>query len=81
MPFQPFQVTSRLNPHKLLLSKWTAVSPANKEKHFLVTMVIAPQFPGMGIDVIQLEAVHSGRSFSVRWRELADSSQWLQGWQ
>ena len=26
-----------LNPKKLLNSKWTAVKPRNKEKHFLVT--------------------------------------------
>ncbi|PAM39480.1 hypothetical protein CEJ63_25450, partial [Acinetobacter baumannii] len=27
---------NRVNPAKLLLSKWTAASPRNKEKHFLV---------------------------------------------
>jgi tryptophan-rich hypothetical protein len=27
----------RLNPRKLLLSKWTAVQPQNREKHFLVS--------------------------------------------
>jgi hypothetical protein len=27
----------RLNPRKLLLSKWTAVQPHNREKHFLVS--------------------------------------------
>lgn len=28
---------NKINPKKLLHSKWTAVSPVNKEKHFLVT--------------------------------------------
>ena len=28
-----------LNPKKLLNSKWTAVKPSNKGKHFLVTEV------------------------------------------
>ena len=28
---------NRINPAKLLLSKWTAAHPRNKEKHFLVT--------------------------------------------
>ena len=28
---------NRINPAKLLLSKWTAARPRNKEKHFLVT--------------------------------------------
>ena len=27
---------NRVNPKKLLHSKWTAVTPKNKEKHFLV---------------------------------------------
>ena len=27
----------RLNPYKLLLSKWTAVQPQNRAKHFLVS--------------------------------------------
>lgn len=28
---------NRLNPRKLLLSKWTAAHPQRREKHFLVT--------------------------------------------
>lgn len=27
----------QINPKKLLHSKWTAVKPENKEKHFMVT--------------------------------------------
>ncbi|MEO8600299.1 MAG: TIGR02450 family Trp-rich protein [bacterium] len=74
-------VTRRvLNPNKLLRSKWTAVTPCNKEKHFIVTKVIAPESPSIQIDTIELEAVHSRRSFSMPWRDLTDSSNWLQGW-
>ncbi|MGV8900189.1 MAG: TIGR02450 family Trp-rich protein [Burkholderiaceae bacterium] len=69
-----------LNPNKLLRSKWTAVTPRNKEKHFIVTKVIAPEPPSIQIDTIELEAVHSRRSFSMPWRDLTDSSNWLQGW-
>ncbi|MGA1195667.1 MAG: TIGR02450 family Trp-rich protein, partial [Candidatus Latescibacterota bacterium] len=29
-----------LNPEKLYHSKWTAVKPQNKEKHFIVTKVL-----------------------------------------
>ena len=29
-----------LNPKKLLLTKWTAVNPLDKQKHFLVSRVI-----------------------------------------
>ncbi len=28
---------NNINPKKLLNSKWTAVKPVNKEKHFLIT--------------------------------------------
>ena len=34
---------SYLNPRKLLDSKWTAVNPRNKEKHFLVTGIVDPE--------------------------------------
>ena len=36
----------QLNPQKLRLSKWTAVNPQEKEKHFLVTKVIDPELAG-----------------------------------
>ncbi|MDY7577830.1 TIGR02450 family Trp-rich protein [Herbaspirillum sp. RTI4] len=70
----------RLNPDKLFKSKWTAVTPANKEKHFIVTRVFLPEPPATAIELIELEAVHSGRSFSLHWRELTDTLQWRQGW-
>ena len=70
----------RLNPGKLLLSKWTAAVPANREKHFLVSRLIPPEVPGGAIDCIEMDAVHSGRRFTLRWRELNDASRWLQGW-
>lgn len=70
----------RLNPAKLLRSKWTAVTPLNREKHFIVTALIEPEAPGTEIDVITMEAVLTQRSFSMRWRELNDDSLWRQGW-
>ena len=70
-----------LNPKKLLLSKWTAVVPRDKELHFLVSKVIEPAPPGTTIESVELEAVYSRRVLIVPWRELKDSSQWRQGWQ
>jgi len=70
----------RLNPKKLLLSKWTAVSPTNKEKHFVVTKVIEPQPPELRIEFVELEAVHSRRSTVIPWRNLTDVAKWQQGW-
>ena len=71
----------RLNPKKLLLSKWTAATPHGKEKHFMVTRVIQPQPPATRIESIELEAVYSRRVFSLFWHKLTDRQQWLQGWQ
>jgi tryptophan-rich hypothetical protein len=67
-----------INPKKLLHSKWTAVQPANREKHFLVTEL---EFDEAG-KVIHclLEAVISGRSQAIDWRRLKDARVWRQGW-
>lgn len=69
-----------LSPKKLLLSKWTAAAPRHKEKHFVVVRVIEPDPPATHIDLVELQAVHSGRSIELPWRELTDASQWRQGW-
>ena len=69
-----------LQAAKLLRSKWTAAVPLNKEKHFIVTALTAPEAPGTQVDTVTIEAVLTGRSFTLRWRELNDPAQWLQGW-
>jgi len=69
-----------LSPKKLLLSKWTAVGPADKEKHFVVTRVVLPDLPAVRIEWVEIEAVHSRRSSMLRWRDLTDGSRWRQGW-
>lgn len=71
--------TRRLNPQKLLLSKWTAATPHDKEKHFIVTGVIEPEPPATRIERVELEAVYSRRVFSLSWRDLTDRKQWVQG--
>jgi hypothetical protein len=35
-----------MQPNKLLLSKWTAVEPRAKEKHFLVAKLVDPELDG-----------------------------------
>ncbi len=69
-----------LNPKKLLRSKWTAVLPENKEKHFIVSAVVAPDGPGMAVEMVDLEALHSGAVRRIAWRALRDDTQWRQGW-
>ena len=75
------QTARRLNPKKLLLSKWAAVTPHDQEKHFIVPQVIQPEPPATRIESIELEAVYSRRVFSLSWRDLTDRKQWWQGWQ
>jgi tryptophan-rich hypothetical protein len=70
----------RLQPAKLLLSKWTAVAPLHKEKHFLVTKLIEPETPGAPLVWVELEAVRTRRSCRLAWRDLADTTRWIQGW-
>ena len=74
------QTRVRLNPAKLRLSKWTAVAPRAREKHFIVTRVIQPEPPTQRIEFVELEAVYTRRAFVLRWCELTDAGQWLQGW-
>ena len=69
-----------LSPKKLLLSKWTAVAPRHKERHFLVTRVVPPEPPAVRIDLVELQAVHSGRVQLLHWRDLTDPAVWRRGW-
>ncbi|WP_093395097.1 TIGR02450 family Trp-rich protein [Halopseudomonas xinjiangensis] len=55
----------RINPAKLLHSKWTAVTPANRERHFMVVKE----------HVDDLERV-----MDVDWRQLTNLDTWIPGW-
>ena len=69
---------NKINPKKLLNSKWTSVNPTNKEKHFIVSDI---EFDEDGLVVsCSLEAVMSKRSFPVDWHDLKDDKNWIQGW-
>jgi len=67
-----------MNPRKLLLSKWTAVAPKNKEKHFLVSKLIENE-QGDVIACI-LEAVYSHNEYTLQPQDLKNSAQWMIGW-
>ena len=69
---------NKINPRKLLNSKWTAVKPENKEKHF---MVIEVEFDEEGVVILCcIEAVMTKRAFEIDWTTLKDPSCWLYGW-
>ena len=70
---------NRIQPKKLLHSKWTAVKPINKEKHFMITEVDFDE-EGHVIHCL-IEAIHSHRSQTIEWRDLINNNRWLQGWQ
>ena len=69
-----------LNPKKLLLSKWTAVTPVAKQKHFLVSRVVRPELDTDPVEWVEIEAVFSKATQIIRWRELQDDAVWRQGW-
>lgn len=69
-----------LNPKKLLLSKWTAVTPVDKQKHFLVNRVIPPLLPIDPIELVEIEAVFSKATQIIKWRDLQNEAMWQQGW-
>ena len=71
---------NKINPKKLLLSKWTAVHPIAKQKHFLVSKVILPEAPDEKIEFVEIEAVYSKKTRQISWRDLLNSEGWLQGW-
>ena len=69
-----------INPRKLMLSKWTALQPQNREKHFLVVRVLQPEDPQLPVTEVELEAVYSRRSQIIPWKTLIDDTRWRQGW-
>lgn len=68
-----------LNPNKLHLSKWTAVHPEHKEKHFIVTRIFRDD--DMRVLDVELEAVLTKRKQRLSWRDLKDEARWRVGWE
>ncbi|MGI9294333.1 MAG: TIGR02450 family Trp-rich protein [Pseudomonadales bacterium] len=69
---------NKINPKKLLNSKWTAIEPTKKEKHFIVSEV---EFDEEDVVIsCSIEAVISKRSIQINWHDLEDDNRWLHGW-
>lgn len=69
---------NRINPARLLNSKWIAAQPRRRERHFIVTRLIRS-----ADDVIlacEIEAVISRRCYRIGWRQLKDNNSWIMGW-
>jgi len=69
---------NKLNPKKLLNSKWTAVNSIHKQKHFLIVDVEYDE-DQLVIDC-QIQAIMTKVTSAIDWRELKDTNIWLQGW-
>ena len=68
----------RINPAKLLNSKWTAREPVNGERHFVVVSLIRDA--DQVIVGCELEAVINRNRYQQDWRRLRDESRWAIGW-
>jgi tryptophan-rich hypothetical protein len=69
---------NQINPDKLLLSKWTAVEPEQKERHFIVSKVIRDD--DETIIACELEAVINKKVSVMDWQQLKDANRWIMGW-
>ena len=69
---------NKLSPKKLLNSKWTARSPINKEKHFLIVDLEVDD--DQIVTGCTLQAIMSKRDIEIAWRDLRDPQKWVQGW-
>ena len=69
---------NKISSKKLLNSKWTAVSPSIKEKHFLISELEFDE--NDNVTHCLIEAVISNRTELINWKDLIESKYWQQGW-
>jgi tryptophan-rich hypothetical protein len=72
-------VRNPVNRKKLPGSKWTAVKPQRREKHFMVLDWVRDD-DGRPTDKVLLEAVLTRSVREMHWRELKNSEVWSIGW-
>ena len=70
----------QINYKKLLNSKWTALKPEAKEKHFSIIKVYKRADDQQQIEWVTLEAVLTKRVFKINPKELNDTEVWAEGW-
>ena len=69
---------NRINPEKLLHSKWTALQVKQKERHFIVSRL--QRADDEPILSCELEAIINNNVYEIDWQQLKDSSLWIMGW-
>lgn len=68
----------QINPEKLLRSKWTATTPRNRQRHFIVSGLIRDE--NERVVECELEAVINREVFTIDWQTLKDTDAWMMGW-
>ncbi|WP_299879751.1 TIGR02450 family Trp-rich protein [uncultured Cocleimonas sp.] len=60
------------------MSKWTAITPENKERHFIVSELLKDEEER--IIGCKLEAVINKNQYDIDWQRLKNNEEWLMGW-
>ncbi len=68
------------HPKKLVDSKWTAVVPEDREKHFIVTRVLDAETVAVRAPSVELRCLLTKRSRIVPQSDLRDPERWRPGW-
>ena len=71
---------TKVGSKKLISSKWTAVQPIDKEKHFVVIRVFERRTGESTTVHLELESILSKRVRSMPLHELSDATFWKRGW-
>ena len=75
------RMSQRFSHLCLIGSRWTALSPAKRDRHFVVTgWADTPTDCDNTPDCVTLEAVETGRRHVVLCRTLRKASLWRMGW-
>ena len=69
-----------VNRKKINQSKWTAITPIKKEKHFVVSEVSYNPDNEQIIDFIIITSVLSNSNYKLDIKDLEDKLKWSQGW-
>ena len=77
MPDEIALTRTHINPRKLLLSKWTAVAPQAREKHFMVVRLIDPALPELPVEVVERTLRFQGYPLKQRLALLAVTAEEL----
>lgn len=65
---------------KMLNSKWTAVNPTDKEKHFIVIKIEYTDEKENSIKLVTLEAIITGQHYKKTPQDLNNKELWIKGW-